>query len=109
VTELKAGDPPGPAVRQLRREAGKPLDGRIFKMPVSLDRHLFGREAPRPPSRPAHARYQCTPFITCANASASVVGALSLASLSFPFAACESGKSLYARFKIVSLAFGATA
>ena len=50
-------------------------------------------------AKPAHQtlptpRYQCTPFIRCAKASASVVGALSGASSPLPFAACESGKSL---------------
>ena len=53
--------------------------------------------------------YQCTPFIRCAKATASVDGGLSGASSPFPFAACDSGNSLYAVLRIVSLAFGATA
>lgn len=40
------------------------------------------------------ADYQCTPFIRCANATASVEGALSGASSVLPLAAWESGKSL---------------
>src|SRR6185312_8399195 len=44
-----------------------------------------------PTAGPAARRsYQCTPFIRCANATASVEGALSLASSPLPFAACES-------------------
>jgi len=38
--------------------------------------------------------YQCTPFIRCAKATASVDGALSGASSAFPFAAWDSGNSL---------------
>jgi len=53
--------------------------------------------------------YQCTPFIRCAKATASVVGARSGASSPFPLAACDSGNSLYAVLRILSLTVGATA
>ena len=46
-----------------------------------------------------HPAYQCTPFIRCAKATASVVGGLSGASSPFPLAACDSGNSLYARLR----------
>ena len=50
--------------------------------------------APLPQERPRPGGYQCTPFIRCAKATASVEGALSGASSPFPFAACDSGNSL---------------
>ncbi len=56
----------------------------------------------------ATALYQWTPFIKCAKANASVVGALSGASSPLPLAACDSGNSLYAVLRILSLNVGAT-
>ena len=52
---------------------------------------IHGRCGQRRPPTPV---YQCTPFIRCAKATASVVGGLSGASSPLPFAACDSGNSL---------------
>ena len=52
-------------------------------------------------------RHQCTPRIRCARATCSV-DACSVGSTS-PFAAAESGKTLYAMCRIWSTAFGSSA
>jgi hypothetical protein len=70
----------------------------VHEPDLALDRiavyRLLGEGGARPLSPTRQAPYQCTPFIRCAKATASVDGALSRASSLLPFAACESGKSL---------------
>ncbi len=91
--------------------AGGGVNGRAIRdenrgHPTQACGVIHGRSDKRRPAAPV---YQCTPFIRCANATASVVGARSGASSPFPLAACDSGNSLKAVLRILSLTVGATA